>query len=297
MKKKQKQRLGFIGQGWIGKNYADYYEEQGFDVVRYAKDFPYSKNKKAISECDIVFIAVPTPTTPEGFDDSILESVIGYVGKGKVALIKSTIIPGTTEKMQAKYSDKIILHSPEFLMEISAAHNARNPERNIIGYANERGREIANQVLRIFPEASYSAVMPAKEAEIIKYAGNCFLYTKVMFANLLYDLADKLGLNYENIKEALGADSRIGDSHLQPVHFYKIVDESRLEVVSNIMKRGAGGHCFIKDFAAFNVFYKKYCPDDKHGHGILDSLEQKNLELLLETEKDLDLVRGVYGEL
>lgn len=294
MQHTQKPRLGFIGQGWIGKNYADHYEERGFDIVRYALSSPYSDNKEAIAECDIVFIAVPTPTTPEGFDDTILESVIEHVGDGKVALIKSTIIPGTTEKMQKKYPNKIIMHSPEFLMEISAADNARNPERNIIGYADERGKKMAEQVMNVFPEAPYSAIVSAKEAELIKYAGNCFLYTKVMFANLLYDLSEKLGIDYQSVKDALGADPRIGHSHLQPVHFYKHFGESEVEEVCEI-KRGAGGHCFIKDFAAFNRLYKELHPDDTHGHGILDSLEQKNLELLRSTEKDLDLIKGVYG--
>ena len=80
---------GFIGQGWIGKNYADHFEDRSFDVVRYAKEEPYAKNKNQISQCDIVFIAVPTPTTREGFSAKIVEDVLTCVGKGKVAVIKS----------------------------------------------------------------------------------------------------------------------------------------------------------------------------------------------------------------
>ena len=94
-------KIGFIGQGWIGKSYADDFERRGFEVIRYALEEPYIKNGQGIGECDIVFIAVPTPTTPRGFDDGILQQVIGMVGSGKIAVIKSTVLPGTTAKLQA----------------------------------------------------------------------------------------------------------------------------------------------------------------------------------------------------
>ena len=71
-----KKSIGFIGQGWIGKNYADHFEDRSFDVVRYSKEEPYAKNKSQISQCDIVFVAVPTPTTREGFSAKIVEDVL-----------------------------------------------------------------------------------------------------------------------------------------------------------------------------------------------------------------------------
>ena len=79
--------IGFIGQGFIGKNYADDFERRGFSVTRYSLEEPYRGNKEKIKECDIVFIAVPTPTTPEGFDDSILRGVLPLVKEGKTAVI------------------------------------------------------------------------------------------------------------------------------------------------------------------------------------------------------------------
>ncbi len=93
-------KIGFIGQGWIGKHYADDFESRGFSVVRYAKENGHEGNAGLIQECDIVFIAVPTPTTPEGFDDHIVREVIKLVGKGKGAIIKSTVMPGTTVAIQ-----------------------------------------------------------------------------------------------------------------------------------------------------------------------------------------------------
>ena len=64
--------IGFIGQGWIGKHYADEFQARMYDVIRYSLEEPYIQNKERIKECEVVFIAVPTPTTPEGFDDSIV---------------------------------------------------------------------------------------------------------------------------------------------------------------------------------------------------------------------------------
>jgi predicted dinucleotide-binding enzyme len=69
-------KIGFIGQGWIGKNYADNFVDRGYSVVRYALEQPYSDNKDSIKECPIVFIAVPTPTTKQGFDDSYVRDAL-----------------------------------------------------------------------------------------------------------------------------------------------------------------------------------------------------------------------------
>ena len=82
-KQHEGKQIGFIGQGWIGKNYADDFEARGYMVVRYGQEPEYAGNKEKIAECDIVFIAVPTPTTPHGFDDSILREVLVLIGKGK----------------------------------------------------------------------------------------------------------------------------------------------------------------------------------------------------------------------
>lgn len=80
--------IGFIGQGWIGRHYADDFENRGYKVIRYALEEPYLQNGEKIKECDIVFIAVPTPSSPEGFDDSIIRQAVKKTGKGKTVVIK-----------------------------------------------------------------------------------------------------------------------------------------------------------------------------------------------------------------
>lgn len=283
-----KPKIGFVGQGWIGKNYADDFEERGFSVVRYGLEPQYVGNKDKIKDCDIVFIAVPTPSTPEGFDLSIVRDALSNVGKGKIAVIKSTMQPGSTEALQAAYPDVIVMHSPEFLREANAAYDAAHPARNIIGLPKDAPKytEAAKQVIAVLPEAAYVRVCTAREAEYIKYAGNGFLFVKVVFANLIHDIAAAEGCDWSTIMEGLAADARIGPSHLKVMH------ESRPGVPPG---RGAGGHCFIKDMAALRELYERVLPEDKVGVAVLRALERKNAQLLKESGKDLDLLMGVYG--
>lgn len=280
-------KLGFIGQGWIGKNYADHYEDRGFSVVRYSQELPYSSNRDAIKGCDIVFIAVPTPSTPEGFDDSIVREVVSLIGKGKIALIKSTIIPGTTRSIQEENPEIFVFHSPEFLREASARYDVDNPDRNIVGIAKDdkKWHQAADKALSVMPTAPYQKICKAEEAELTKYAGNVHLYIKVVYMNMLYDLAQTFGGDWDTLAQNIAADPRIGTSHMHPVHASGHTDKPG---------RGAGGHCFIKDFAAFTEFYKKNVPDP-HGHALLNALAAKNNELLLQSGKDVELLKSVYG--
>lgn len=280
--------VGFIGQGFIGKNMADDFESRGFRVVRYDKS-SFKGNKDLIRECDYVFVAVPTPSTPSGFDDSILEEVLSLVGEGKVAIIKSTIKVGTTEKFQGLYPDKYILHSPEFLTEKNAALDAKYPPRNIVGYS-EKAKEKAKEVLELLPKAEYELIVKSEEAELIKYVGNNFLYLKVVFANMVYNLCQRKGIDYNIVSEAVGRDSRIGHSHM------KIKHQSGH---SEKLGRGAGGHCFIKDMSAFVEMFAegKDGREDELVLEVLDSIVKLNQRLLIDSDKDVDLLKSVYGDL
>jgi UDPglucose 6-dehydrogenase len=282
--------IGFIGQGWIGKNYADDLEKRGYSVVRYALEPEYAANKEKIAQCEIVFIAVPTPTTPEGFDSSIVGGVLPLVGKGNIAVIKSTIVPGTTDSLQKKYPDILVMHSPEFLTEKNAAYDAAHPSRTIIGIPETTAayQEAAQKVLAVLPKAPFSKICPAREAEYVKYAANAFLFFKVLFANLMYDMAAADGCDWDTISECVGADPRIGPSHLKAAHASGHPGAAP--------GRGAGGHCFIKDFAALRALYEARLPRDSRGAAVLRSLECKNIELLKESGKDLDMLRDVYGD-
>ncbi len=274
--------IGFVGQGFIGKNYADDFERRGYTTVRYALEASYAANKEKIKGCDVVFIAVPTPTTPQGFDASVVHAALGLVGEGRIAVIKSTVLPGTTVRFQQEFPSMTILYSPEFLSEATAAHDAAHPFSNIVGMsvAGEKHENAAALVHSVLPRAPFSTTCASTEAEIIKYTHNLSGYVQVVLFNLMYDLAQKLGYEWENIGCALKADPLICNRYATPVHK---------------SGRGAGGHCFIKDLAALRKLYEQAIPWDHSGLAFLDAAAVKNRELLLESRKDLDLLEGVYG--
>ena len=97
----------------------------------------------------------------------------------------------------------------------------------------------------------------------------------------MYDLAKKFGCDWSVIRKAIVADPFIPNRYSDPIHK---------------SGRGAGGHCFIKDFEAFKDLYEKILPDDKNSVSILEGNIKKNIELLLSTKKDVGLLRGVYGD-
>ena len=125
----------------------------------------------------------------------------------------------------------------------------------------------------------------AREAELVKYAGNVFLALKVVYANLLHDLSGAIGADASVVLESLGADPRIGPSHLNPV------DASGHTAR---LGRGAGGHCLIKDLEAFRLLHAAEA-HDALGDELLRAVVRKNAALLVESGKDLDLLEGVYG--
>lgn len=275
-----KQPIGFIGQGYVGKSYADNFESRGFPVVRYSLEEEYRGNKDSLDKCEIIFVAVPTPTGHYGFDDSIVRAVLVEISSGKTVLIKSTLLPGTTEKIQIDFPHLTILYSPEFLSESTATNDVSNPFANIIGLPVEDSihRKAAEQLLVVLPPARQEIICTSREAELIKYAHNTLGYTKIVFINLLFEIAEKMNIDWTVIKKTLMTDPMIAPYHLDPVHKGG---------------RGAGGRCLLKDFEAFSSLYKKVVADDS-GKNVLDSLRLKNNKLLKGSGKNLDLLSKVY---
>ena len=196
-------------------------------------------------------------------------------------------MPGTCEKLQALYSNRFVFHSLEFLAEKTAAYDVAHPTRNIVGYPvdNEEYHKRAQQVIDVLPDAPVNIVCTSREAEFIKYGSNSFLALKVIYANVLYDLAKNAGSDWDTIKQGIGSDPRIGTSHLDVIHASWILEHKG---------RGAGGHCFIKDFAGL-VEYIQNAGTDTLWAAFLSAAQEKNIQLLRDTQKDLDLLEWVHG--
>lgn len=221
-------KIGIAGLGMVGEALAKILD----NPILY--DLPKGiGSKEELNKADIVFICVPTPYD-NGFDISIVESVINDLTGNKIIVIRSTVIPGTTDRLQKKYKNHKFLFNPEFLTEATADQDMRYPDRQILGYT-EQSYSIAGDIMALLPLAPYERLIPSKEAEMVKYAGNTWFSTKVIFANQIYDICEKMGIDYDKVREALAQDKRIGRTHLDVFHKGY---------------RGYGGKCLPKDAKA-----------------------------------------------
>lgn len=235
----QPRKIGIIGGGFVGTAVSRYFERKGDEVKIYDKH-KQSHNADEVLAQDFIFIAVPTPFT-QSVDLSMMDDAIANVARadhGKIVIIKSTIIPGTTEKYQKQYPNLRIVFNPEFLTEETADQDFGFPDRQIVGFTPQ-SYGIAGDVLQILPLAPFSRIVPAMAAELIKYFGNNWFAVKVAYANQLYDVCEKLGVNYDIVKDGVAADKRIGSSHLDVWHKGY---------------RGYGGKCLPKDTRAMIEF-------------------------------------------
>ena len=231
-------KIGIMGVGMVGGALQRYFQKQGTEPVV----FDTGKNLgslAAINQADIIFICVPTPYDKEkGFDLSYIKNAFSNIQGSKIVVIKSTALPGTAEAFQKKYPQHKVLNNPEFLTETTADQDMFYPDRQIVGYT-QQSKDTAEDIMAILPSAPYQKILPVTEAEMVKYFGNTFFSIKVIFANQMYDLCEKLGIDYNRIMESAAADKRIGRMHLETPHKGY---------------RGFGGKCLLKDHNALIQF-------------------------------------------
>lgn len=249
-------KIGVVGIGMVGSQLSRYFSEIK-NLRRRQELFLYDIDQKKgasddLNKADIIFVCVPSPRNlKDGSGDiSFVRQAVAALRGEKIIVIKSTVPPGTTETLQQEYPNHQLLFNPEFLTESRAWEDMVRPDRQIVGFT-EKSLEAANWVLSLLPKApfmspwglnTYTPIrITATEAEFIKYAGNIHFVRKVNWANALAQAAEKLGVNYENIRQGMAADHRIGDSHLDVTHGGY---------------RGWGGACFPKDLDAFLHFAK-----------------------------------------
>lgn len=197
--------------------------------------------KEAINPSSIIFICVGTPPKEGGEADltnvfasaeSIAKHLVGY----KVVATKSTVPPGTNQKIagilrthKPAGASFAIASVPEFLREGTAISDTLHPDRVVIGTTSNRAQDMLLTLHK--PIGGKSIVTNVETAELIKYASNSLLSTKISFANAIAFLSEKVGADVEQVLEAVGLDRRIGRSFLYP-------------------GIGYGGSCFPKDVKA-----------------------------------------------
>lgn len=239
--------------------------------------------KESIPESQVVFIAVGTPTTKTG--DADLSTVIDVAKKiGKnlsnhtVIATKSTVPVGTYKKIrqimeETKPADAEfdIASVPEFLREGSAISDTLSPDRIVIGTDSERARDVLVELHK--PIRAPFVLTDLATAELIKYASNSFLATKISFANSIAKLSELSGANGLQALSAVGMDKRIGSFFLSP-------------------GPGYGGSCFPKDVKALITIAKDY----DYSFSLLEEVERINdrarRDIVLKARKILGDVRG-----
>lgn len=276
-------KIWFIGQGFLWGNYADDFERRWHEVVRYSKT-KFALNKKRLKDCEVVIVGVPTPTLNGMFQSSILYDAIKATHPWQYIIIKSTVQVWTTDALQELYDDRFFIHSAEFLTEANAPHDVAFPSRNVFGMADKR-REVMDQyidlIVKLFPEAE-TIICSAKESEMGKYMSNFLLTGKIIMANIIYDMCQSMGIDYSMPKRIAGFDPRIWMSHLDVMHGGK---------------RWAVGHCFPKDLEALFEMYSACMNGKGFGSVLLQMMSLYNLYIALETNKEPEILKDVYGTL
>ena len=235
----------------------------------------------ALSECNVIFIAVGTPPTEDGSADlSYVETAAREIGslikEYTVIVTKSTVPIGTGKKVSEWVKEELslrnenieydVVSNPEFLREGSAVYDFNNPDRIIIGSESERAREMMKSVYRsLYVNETPYIETNLETAEMIKYASNAFLAVKITFINEVANLCEKTGANVIDVSRAMGLDERICSKYLQP-------------------GPGYGGSCFPKDTRAL----AKIGRDNEEVLSIIETTIESNEKLKIRAARRIE---------
>jgi UDPglucose 6-dehydrogenase len=182
--------------------------------------------KEAVEESDVVFIAVGTPSREDGSTDlsyvfRASESVAKYLDGYRVIVQKSTVPVGTTRQIAAIIAERApkaefdIVSNPEFLREGSAIADFLRPNRVIIGVESSRAEDVMKKVYRpLYLIETPIVITDIETAELIKYASNAFLASKISFINEMAAICELVGANIDDVAKGMGLDGRIGSKFL-----------------------------------------------------------------------------------
>jgi UDPglucose 6-dehydrogenase len=203
--------------------------------------------KRGVQHAEILFIAVGTPPDDDGSADlqyvlAVAGEIARHMDEGKIIVDKSTVPVGTADKVRARMAAVLgernlemplhVASNPEFLKEGSALDDCMRPERIIIGTDSDEVEERMRELYEPFSRNHDKImIMDVRSAEFTKYAANCLLATKISFMNEMANLAERLGVDIEQVRRGIGSDSRIGYQFIYP-------------------GCGYGGSCFPKDVQA-----------------------------------------------
>ena len=227
-------------------------EEQFRRNLKAGRILPTTDTKKAVEDSDILFICVGTPTDARlRVDLSAVKAVAAEIGRNmngyKIVVNKSTVPVGTAEMVRSIITENLaadhpfdVVSNPEFLREGAAVKDFENPDRIILGTDSPEAERTMTSLYRARERTDKPIlVTDIRSAELIKYASNAMLATRISFMNQLAALCDRAGADIKEVSRGLGLDSRIGSRFLQA-------------------GAGYGGSCFPKDVAALISTLKQF---------------------------------------
>lgn len=264
-------RVGIVGGGFVGSATA-LLECNDIEVITYdinpERCKPSGITLEDLKRCDFVFVCVPTPTYESGECNlSIVESCIDNLKKHDInnIVLRSTVPPGTSKRLGVNFM-------PEFLTEANWKNDFYNCAQWVFGLENLENKEKFVCLIETAKQngsikTSNCLFVSQSEAELIKYTRNNFLALKISFFNEIYSLCKQIGADYNNIKDGVCADGRIGASHTSvpgPDGHY-----------------GFGGTCLPKDTSALGSFMKQ----NNIPSPIIDAMVYRN-KCIDRTERD-----------
>ena len=277
--------VGIVGQGFVGsairEGLTSYFNVETLDTDP-KKETTCVSVEALVSKVDeIIFVCLPTPMKKNGrCDTTIVETVVSDINdsakrlsKRVVAVIKSTVEPGTTDRLNDRYEDIDIVFNPEFLTEANSFDDFKNQNRIIIGGPRPATTKVKTMYRKAFPRTPIIKTGPTT-AETVKYFINCFLSTKVSFANEMKQVCDKIDVDFDKVVEYALYDNRIGKSHLS--------------VPGPDGSLGFGGHCFPKDLNAI----RHLAAECGIRPAVLTAVWDKNLEVRPQAERDWENMIG-----
>jgi len=243
--------------------------------------------KEGVEFSEVIFVCVGTPSNPDGSADlSQVEEVARltakYMNGYKLLVNKSTVPVGTQQKvkrtlklyLKGKDVEFDVASNPEFLREGHAVKDFLEPDRIVIGVESERAKEILLEIYKPITEKGFPILVTnPPTAEIIKYASNTFLATKISFINMIADLCEKVGANVEEVASGMGYDRRIGKEFLKA-------------------GLGWGGSCLPKDTKAFIRILEDFGVDATILKGALSVNESRVDRLIRKLKEALWILKG-----
>jgi len=239
-------KIGIVGFGVVGKAAYSTFSDK-YEVVKYDKFFKYDKFEDLLN-CDFVFIMVPTPfdCQKNKVDDSaILENLerLDELNYSEPVIIKSTIPPGSCQ-IYNSFFDLNIVFNPEFLRESTTPNeDFKNQDTIVIGTDSPKTFErVKNMYKQVTVKNAEFFHTSTKEAEMIKYAQNTMLASRVALANMIYDSCKSNGIEYDRLREI--AFDR-----------FDVIGPKMVQVPGPDGNFGFGGKCLPKDIRAFSTIY------------------------------------------